>query len=193
MSHSQWHRFYTSKVAARPELLFGLLSDMPNYGRWLPPSGQFASTTDVEPYPVRLGSRYHDGKPAEPGKDWWGSVTGFRPPGSIDFHHTIRVRQLRATVDVHIHYSFEKDGQGTVVSRWLVLDVSMPVALRPLRPLITSRFDEENLRTMAAVKQYAEAHPGEGVPGAPASATLTSSLDGGQIEPPEVGPTARSG
>jgi len=27
MSHSQWHRFYTSKVAASPELLFGLLSD----------------------------------------------------------------------------------------------------------------------------------------------------------------------
>jgi hypothetical protein len=158
MSHSQWHRFYTSKVAASPELLFGLLSDMPNYGRWLPPSGQFASTTDVEPYPVRLGSRYHDGKPGEPGKEWWGSVTGFQPPGSIDFHHTIPVRQLRATVDVHIHYSFEKDGQDTVVNRWLVLDVSMPVALRPLRTLITSAFDKENLRTMAAVKQYAEAH-----------------------------------
>jgi hypothetical protein len=166
MSRSQWHRFYTSKVAASPELLFGLLSDMPNYGRWLPPSGQFASTTDVEPYPVQLGSRYHDGKPAEPGKEWWGSVTGFRPPGSIDFHHIIRVRQLRATVDVHIHYSFEQDDQGTVVNRWLVLDLRMPVALRPLRPLITSAFDKENLRTMAAVKQYAEAHTAEGVSGA---------------------------
>jgi hypothetical protein len=165
MSHSQWHRLYTSKVAASPELLFGLLSDMPNYGRWLPPSGQFASTADVEPYPVRLGSRYHDGKPGEPGKDWWGSVTGFQPPGSIDFHHTIQIRQLRATVDVHIHYSFEKDDRGSVVNRWLVLDVSMPFVLRPLRPLITSGFDKENLRTMAAVKQYAEAHTGNGVPG----------------------------
>ena len=86
MSKSQWHRFYTATITAPPELLFGLLSDMPGYARWLPPSGQFARTTDVEPYPVRLGSRYHDGKPDEPGKDWWGSVVGFQPPGSIDFH-----------------------------------------------------------------------------------------------------------
>jgi hypothetical protein len=168
MSHSQWHRFYTSQVAAPPGLLFDLLSDMPNYGRWLPASGQFARTTDVEPYPVRLGSRYHDGNPDEPGKDWRGSVTGFQRPGSIDFHHTIRVRQLRATVDVHIHYSIEPEeraDQRTVVSRWLVLDVSMPVAFRPLRSAITTRFDQENLRTMAAVKQYAEAHAADAVPG----------------------------
>ncbi len=84
MPHSQWHRFYTSKVAAPPGLLFGLLSDLPHYDRWLPPSGQFAGTTDVELYPVQLGSRYHDGKPDEPGKDWWGTVTGFQRPGSID-------------------------------------------------------------------------------------------------------------
>jgi hypothetical protein len=171
MSHSQWHRFYTSQVAAPSGLLFDLLSDLPNYRRWLPPSSQFDGTTDVEPYPVRLGSRYHDGKPGEPGKDWWGSVTGFQPPGSIDFHHTIRVRQLRATVDVHIHYSIEQEGQedqGTVVSRWLVLDVGMPAVFRPLRPAITARFDQENLRTMAAVKQYAEAHAADAVPG-PAS------------------------
>jgi hypothetical protein len=171
MSHSLWHRFYTSQVAASPGLLFDLLSDLPNYGRWLPPSGQFDGTTDVEPYPVRLGSRYHDGKPDKPGQDWWGTVTGFQPPGSIDFHHTIRVRQLRATVDVHIHYSIEQqeqDDQRTVVTRWLVLDIGMPVVFRPLRPAITARFDQENLRTMAAVKQYAEAHAADGVPG-PAS------------------------
>ena len=171
MSHSLWHRFYASQVAASPVLLFDLLSDLPNYGRWLPASSQFEGTTDVEPYPVRLGSRYHDGKPDEPGKDWWGTVTGFQPPGSIDFHHTIRVRQLRATVDVHIHYSIEhdeQDDQRTVVTRWLVLDISMPAVFRPLRPAITARFDQENLRTMAAVKQYAEAHAADGVPG-PAS------------------------
>ena len=97
MSHSKWHRIYTSKVAASPELLFGLLSDLPNYGQWLPASDEFGGTTDVEPYPVQLGSRYHDGRPGQPGKNWWGSVTGFQPPGSIGFHHTIRVRQLRAT------------------------------------------------------------------------------------------------
>jgi uncharacterized protein YndB with AHSA1/START domain len=159
MATSHWHRFYSSKVAAPPSALFELLSDLPNYGRWLPGSDQFAETTDVEPYPVRLGSRYHDGKPGEPGKDWWGTVTGFSPPGSLDFHHIIHVGQLRTTVDVHIHYSFEADDAGTQVIRWLVLDVTMPALVRPLRRLITRAFDKENVRTMAAVKRYAEAHP----------------------------------
>jgi uncharacterized protein YndB with AHSA1/START domain len=160
MSAPQWHKLYTSLVAAPPGALFELLADLPAYGRWLPGSPQFSQTTDVEPYPVQLGSRYHDGKPGEPGQDWWGTVTGFQPPGSLDFHHTISVTQLRATVDVHIHYSFEPEDGSTRVSRWLVLDISMPVVFRPLRGLIIRSFDRENLRTMAAVKTYAEAPRG---------------------------------
>jgi hypothetical protein len=160
MATSQWHKLYSADVAAPPAVLFFLLSDMPKYGEWLPGSDQFASTTDVEPYPVQLGSRYHDGKPEQPGKDWWGTVTGFQPPGSLDFHHTIAVPQLRASVDVHIHYSFEAAGSSTLVNRWLVLDIAMPIVLRPLRRFIVTSFDKENVRMMAAVKKYAEAHAG---------------------------------
>src|SRR6202034_1901551 len=86
VSRSHWHKFYTADIAAPAALLFDLLADMPNYGRWLPGSAQFGNTTDVQPYPVQLRSRYHDGKPDEPGKDWWGEVVGFVPPGSLDFH-----------------------------------------------------------------------------------------------------------
>jgi hypothetical protein len=161
MPASQWHKLYTAHVAAPPGALFELLADLPNYGRWLPGSQQFGQTTDVTPYPVQLGSRYHDGKPDEPGKDWWGTVTGFQPPGSLDFHHSITVTQLRATVDVHIYYSFEPDNDRTRVTRWLVLDITMPAITRPLRRLIVSSFDRENQRTMAAVKKYAEAHTGD--------------------------------
>ena len=107
--------------------------------------------------PGELGSRYHDGKPGRAGKDWWGTVTGDQPPGSIHFHHTIRVSQLRATVEVHIHYSFEKMTGLPKVIRWLVLDIAMPIVLRPLKTPITSTFDKENARTLAAVKEYAEA------------------------------------
>ncbi|HUA03197.1 MAG TPA: SRPBCC family protein [Solirubrobacteraceae bacterium] len=148
-------------VDAPPVTLFELISDMPNYGDWLPASNQFART-EAEPYPVQIGTRYHDGQPDEPGKSWWGSVTGFQPPGSIDFHHTITVRQLRATVDVHIHYSFEPQDDGaqrTNTNRWLVLDFAMPLIFRPARRAITSAFDKENVRTIAALKRYAEAHP----------------------------------
>ena len=160
MGSSQWHKFYASTIAAPPELLFTLLADMPNYGQWLPGSAQFGATTDVDPYPVQRGSRYHDGKPAEKGKDWWGTVTGFQPPGSLDFQHTISASQLRATIDVHIHYSLEPEGAVTQVTRWLVLDIDMPAVLRPLRRLITATFDKENLRTMAALRQYAENQAG---------------------------------
>src|ERR1700688_4382354 len=139
---------------APADVLFDLLADLPNYGRWLPGSQQFGSTTDVDPYPVTLGSRYLDGRPGEPGKDWRGTVTGFQPPGSPDFPHSIHVRQLRATIDVHIHYSLEREPEQesarTKVSRWLVLDISMPILFRPLRTAITGRFDGENVRTMAA-------------------------------------------
>jgi len=38
----------------------------------------------------------------------------------------------------------------------VVLDVTMPVVFRPLRPLVTASFDKENVRTMAALKEYAE-------------------------------------
>ena len=68
MSGSQWHKLYTATVAAPPEVLFEVLSDLPDYGRWLPGSDQFGRTTAVEPYPVRLGTRHHDGKPGEPGE-----------------------------------------------------------------------------------------------------------------------------
>ena len=89
-------------------------------------------------------------------------MTGFQRPGSIDFHHTILVGQLRARVDVHIHYAIEPDtgrADSTKVERWLVLDFAMPLVLRPLRRAITSAFDKENVRTLAAVKQFPEAHP----------------------------------
>jgi hypothetical protein len=108
---------------------------------------------------VQSGTRYHDGRPGESGKSWWGTVTGFQPSGSIDFHHTITVKQLRAKVEVHNHYSFEPDGgneQRTRVNRWLLLDIGTPLVLRPVKLLITSK---ENVQTIAAVKKCAEDHP----------------------------------
>jgi hypothetical protein len=164
MARSQWHKFYTASIKAPADVLFRLLSDLPNYGDWLPGSEAFGHTTDVEPYPVRLGSRYHDGKPGGPGRDWWGTVTGFQPPGSLDFRHTIHVKQLLATVDVNIHYSLETQDDATLVTRWLVLDVTMPALLRPLRLAVVSSFDKENVRTMAALKAHAEVEPRATVP-----------------------------
>ena len=54
-------------------------------------------------------------------------------------------------------YSLEQEDGRTTVTRWLALDISMPLILRPLRRAITSSFERENVRTMAALKTYAEA------------------------------------
>jgi hypothetical protein len=88
-------------------------------------------------------------------------VTGFQPPGAVDFQQTIPVRQLRATVEVHIHYSIEAanppTGELTEVTRRLALDAVMPAVTRPFWPLVTAAFDKENTRTLAALRRYAEA------------------------------------
>jgi hypothetical protein len=49
---------------------------------------------------------------------------------------------------VHIHYSFEQDGAGTQVTRWLVVDITMPMLFRSLRRLIIKSFDARPDATM---------------------------------------------
>jgi hypothetical protein len=104
--------------------------------------------------PARLRERAIDGKP-----NILDVHAARLPPG-------VGEPCVRPTSDgPYIHYSFEPDGTGAQVTRWLVLDITMPMVLLPLRRLIIKSFDDENLRTMAAVKSYAEAHP-NGIPAA---------------------------
>jgi uncharacterized protein YndB with AHSA1/START domain len=153
---SHWQRLYSAEIDAAPATLFDLLADLPNYSRWLAPSSQYGATTEVEPYPVALGSRYHDGKPDGAGRDWWGTVTAFDSPSALAFEQQIPVRPLAATVDARIRYSIEAAASRTLVTRLLELDIRMPAVLRPLRGVIISEFDKENVRTLAALKAYAE-------------------------------------
>jgi hypothetical protein len=43
---------------------------------------------------------------------------------SVESQQTIHVSQLRATINVHIHYSLDAGGGAAAVTRWLVLDTS---------------------------------------------------------------------
>ncbi len=156
MPSSQWHKLYTSHVSAPPGVLFGLLADLPHYGRWL----RFGSSADCRRRAVSGPGAAAITTESRARQRLVGHGYRIPAPGSLDFHHTIAVTQLRATVDVHIHYSLEPENGSTRVCRWLVLDISMPSLFRPLRRLILSSFDKENLRTMAAVKKYAETHSG---------------------------------
>jgi len=91
------HLQYTAQIKGSPEIIFDLIADMPNYGRWLPGSQAFGGTAEVSPYPVRLGTTYLDAGPAGQGP---GSVTEDDRPKSIGFHHTILLKQWPLTANI---------------------------------------------------------------------------------------------
>jgi uncharacterized protein YndB with AHSA1/START domain len=152
---STWHPRFTARIDDSPEMIFDLIADMPNYGRWLPGSPAFGGTTEVTPYPVRLGTTYLDSGPAG---QRLGVVTGYDPPKYIAFHHTMLLKQgpLTADIDVHIRYTFEPVESATFVTRDLDLSIQIPGFLKVAEPLILYAFRKENVRILAELKRYVE-------------------------------------
>jgi uncharacterized protein YndB with AHSA1/START domain len=148
------HMQFTTQIAGAPEVIFDLIADMPNYGRWLPDSDAFGGTVNVTPYPVRLGTTYLDaGSVEKPGE-----VTEFDPPRHIGFHHTVMVRQalLKTDIDARIRYTLTSKGGGTFVLRELDLLLNLPIFAKLASPFILRSFRNENVRTLACLKRYVE-------------------------------------
>ena len=145
---------FTAYIHGSPETIFDLVADMPKYNRWLPDSPAFGGTVQVTPYPVRLGTTYLDAGPIEKP----GSVTEYDPPTHISFHHTVQLRQapLNTDVDARIRYTFEPNAGGTLVDRRLVLTLNLKGIFNLAFPFILFGFRKENLRTLAALRQYVE-------------------------------------
>jgi uncharacterized protein YndB with AHSA1/START domain len=139
---------FTIDIARPVEHVFALIADLPNYHRWLPPSGLYGSTTQVSDTPVTLGTTYVDGKQAT----LHGRVTEIRPPVAIAFHQEARLLLSRLTID--IRYRLEPLGDHTRVYRTTTPRLSGPLAL--LRPMIVGSIRSENLRTLAMMKQHLE-------------------------------------
>lgn len=144
---------FTSQIAGPPEVVFDLVADMPNYGKWLPDSSSFGGTVDVTPYPVRLGTTYLDAGPIQkPGK-----VTEFDRPRRIAFRHTVMIRSpITTDVDARIRYTFEPSQGGTAVLRELDLTIDLRGPLKLLRPALLWGFRKENVRTLACLKRHVE-------------------------------------
>lgn len=155
---SATHRVFTTRIVGAQEVIFDLIADMPNYGRWLQGSLAFGATTEVSPYPVRLGTTYLDVGPAGQRP---GSVTAYDRPAMIAFHQTMLLKQgpLTANIDVHINMTFEPLAGATLVSRALDLTVDIPGLLRIADPLVVYSFHRENARMLAELKRYVEARP----------------------------------
>ena len=139
---------FTIDIARPPEPIFTLIADLPNYSRWLPPSGLYGATTQVSDTPVTLGVTYVDGKQAT----LHGRVTDFHPPVAIAFHQEARLLFSRLSID--IRYRLEPLGASTRVYRTTTPRLSGVLA--PLQPLIARSIRTENLRTLAMMKEYLE-------------------------------------
>ncbi len=152
---STTHPIFTTRIEGPPETIFELVSDMPNYGRWLKGSDAFGATTEVAPYPVCLGTTYLDAGPAgrRPG-----SVTEYDPPKHIGFHQTMQLARgpLRADIDVRIRYTLTPENGVTSVVRALDLTIQMPGLQKLAEPLVLRAFARENVRLLAALKRYVE-------------------------------------
>lgn len=152
---STTHPQFREVIEGSPELIFDLIADMPNYGRWLPGSQAFGGTTQVNPYPVCLGTTYLDAGPAGQRP---GSVTEFDPPKCIAFHHTMLLKQgpLTADIDVNVRYTLEPVERRTRVIRDLDLTISIPGLLKVAEPLVRYAFRKENLRILTELRRYVE-------------------------------------
>ncbi len=139
---------FTIDIAKPVEQVFALIADLPNYSRWLPPSGLYGATTQVSDTPVTLGTTYVDGKQAK----LHGRVTEFRPPVALAFHQEARLLFSRLSID--IRYRLEPLGAHTRVYRTTTPRLSGVLAL--LQPMIVRPIRDENLRTLAMMKQYLE-------------------------------------
>ena len=153
---STTHPRFTARIKGSPEVIFDLIADMPNYGRWLPGSQAFGGTTEVSPYPVRLGTTYMDAGPAGQRP---GSVTAYDPPRHIAFHHTMLLKQgpLSADINVHIRYTLEPVEGETLVLRELDLTIQIPGWIKIAEPFVLYAFRKENVRILAELKRYVEA------------------------------------
>jgi carbon monoxide dehydrogenase subunit G len=139
---------FTIDIASPVERVFALIADLPNYHRWLPQSGLYGATTQESETPVTLGTTYVDGKQAT----LRGRVTEFRPPFALTFHQEARLLLSRLSID--IRYRLEPLGAYTRVYRTTTPRVSGVLAL--LQPMIVRPIRNENLRTLAMMKQYLE-------------------------------------
>ena len=139
---------FTIDIARPVEQVFALIADLPNYHQWLPPSGLYGATTHVSDTPVTLGSTYIDGKQTT----LRGRVTEFRPPFALAFHQEAWLLLSRLTID--IRYRLEPLGADTRVYRTTTPRLSGVLA--PLRPMIVRPIRNENLRTLAMMKQHLE-------------------------------------
>jgi uncharacterized protein YndB with AHSA1/START domain len=138
---------FEADINASPETVFNLLSDLPNYGRWLSDSDLYNDTLDISDNPIKLGTTYLDhGKQL----DLFGKVTEFVPNSRLAFYEATK----RGDVEVTIRYTLTPRNGGTHLER----DTTgkMRGILGLFQPLVMRRIRKEGARIVARIKSHLE-------------------------------------
>ncbi len=141
-------RFET--VIRRPvEDVFALIADLPNYGKWLPPSNLYGAVTQYSELPIRAGTQYVDKGRAS---RMIGKVTAFESPTRITFHQ--QSISLMGALTIEIRYMLAAEGDATRVTRYVTVNASGGFSL--LEPLLLGPIRKESERILAAMTAYLE-------------------------------------
>ena len=134
--------------------IFDLITDFRGQDRWLTQSSAFRGTTAVSSDPVRLGTTYREPGPFGVRN---GTVTEFERPAKITFHQPMTMKLHAGTVDVALRYTLTPQAGLTHVSR--IVTITVPRPLKFAQPLLVRAFRTESLRTLLALKAYADTLP----------------------------------
>jgi uncharacterized protein YndB with AHSA1/START domain len=139
----------------RPSVtVFGLIADLPNYGKWLPSSSLFGSVTEYSELPVRAGTQYVDKGPSS---RMIGMVTEFEPPTRISFRQM--TTSLFGSLTVEVRYSLAVGDDDTHLTRRVTVTASGGYQLA--QPMIVRAIRQENERILATMKAYLESDAGK--------------------------------
>jgi uncharacterized protein YndB with AHSA1/START domain len=144
---------FTTTINRPIEDVFGLLTDLTGYARWLPPSGLY-SETQLSDNRIKQGTTYVDqGKSSV----MRGVVEVLQAPTDLVFHQTQqqKILGLSNDLDIRIVYHLEAVPDGTRLNRDVTVSVSG--LLKLAQPILINAISKENHRILALMKAYLEA------------------------------------
>jgi len=141
-------------IAAPRATIFAILTDLPAYSTWLPPSSAFKGTTSVSSSPVGLGTTYLEPGPAGLRK---GEIVEFEAPRKVAFHQPMSMKPyfLGIVLDVRVEMNLE-EGEGGVTLLKRDVQLGYPWVLWPFKVLVDNEFRRESWRTMELLKVHVE-------------------------------------
>ena len=139
-------------IAASPEVVFDLIADLHDYGRWLPSAGDYEGTSEIAPPPVAVGTTYveHSRQGVR-----HGIVIALARPDVIAFRQPMTLRPgLAGTIDSTVSMSVAATATGARVTR--TVELGIPKRLAVARSVIVGRYAHESERMLRALKAHAE-------------------------------------